>query len=158
MNELVLRTTEMFGEVETNIYENESHEMFMTIDQIASCLEYANGRKGIDNLIVRHPYLRDIEFSATPKLRGTDGKLYKTRVFNEDGIYEVTFLSDTDKALEFRNWVRKLLKALRKGDMQLTMNNVTFSQEIFEAALVKHLGALSDRVAALEAKPIRNFD
>ena len=30
MNELQLRTTEMFGEVQTDIYENEYHEMFMT--------------------------------------------------------------------------------------------------------------------------------
>ena len=38
MNELQLKTTEMFGEVQTDIYENESHEMFMTIEQLGRCL------------------------------------------------------------------------------------------------------------------------
>ncbi len=153
MNELVLRTTEMFGEVETNIYENESHEMFMTAEQLGECLGYSNPRESINKLVQRNEHLRKPEFSDEVKLTSTDGKSYYTRVFNEDGIYEVSFLSKTKKALEFHHWVRQLLKALRKGDMQITMNNVTFSQEIFEAALVKHLGSLNDRVAALEAKP-----
>ena len=58
MNELRLKTTEMFGEVQTDIYENESHEMFMTIEQLGRCLGYANGRKGVDNLIFRNKYLK----------------------------------------------------------------------------------------------------
>lgn len=38
MNELQLRTTEMFGEVQTDIYENEYHEMFMTARQLSKCV------------------------------------------------------------------------------------------------------------------------
>lgn len=153
MNELALRTTEMFGEVKTNIYENESHEMFMTAEQLGECLGYSNPRESINKLVQRNEYLRKTEFSDEVRLTSTDGKRYWTRVFNEDGIYEVTFLSKTKKALEFHHWVRNLLKALRKGDMQLAMGNVTFSQDMFEAALAKYFGGLNDRVTALESKP-----
>ena len=91
----------------------------MTIAQLADALEYANGRKGIETLIDRNSYLREEEFSVTLKMRATDGKQYNTRIFTEDGIYEVTMLSKTEKAKEFRTWVRKILKALRSGELKL---------------------------------------
>lgn len=114
MNQLQLIKSDKFGENECDIY-SDGTEMFMTIDQIANCLEYSNGRKGIENLITRNEYLKDKEFSVTLKLRATDGKQYDTRVFTEDGIYEVTMLSRTEKAKQFRAWVRKLLKSIRAG-------------------------------------------
>lgn len=154
MNELQLRTTEMFGEVQTDIYENEYHEMFMTARQLAECLGYKS-KTGIDMLINRNPYLKDNEFSGTHNLLVPQGNGYSvqtTRVFNEDGIYEVTFLANTDKAREFRCWVRRLLKSLRSGDLCLINGNVTFSPELFDTALSKHLGLINDRLVALETK------
>ena len=152
MNELVLKTTEMFGEVQTDIYENEQHEMFMTAEQIGECLEYSEPIIAINKLITRNDYLREAEFSVVTKLVSTDGKYYNTRVFNEDGIYEITMLAKTAKAKEFRCWVRRLLKALRKGDLTLTSNNVTFSPEIIDCIIQKHLGMLDQRLLALETK------
>lgn len=154
MNELQLRTTEMFGEVRTDIYENEKHEMFMTARQLGECLGYKS-KSGIDMLINRNPYLKDEEFSGTHHLlvpQGNGYSIQETRVFNEDGIYEATFLANTNKAKEFRYWVRRLLKSLRKGDLQLTNSNVVFSPEMFEAVLNKYLGTIDDRIVALESK------
>ena len=94
MNELQLKTTEMFGEVQTDIYENESHEMFMTIEQLGRCLGYANGRKGVDNLIFRNKYLKEAKYSVPLAMGATDGKVYDTRVFTERGIYNLR--SDTN--------------------------------------------------------------
>lgn len=119
MTELSLRTTEMFGEVQTDIYENDNQEMFMTAEQIGECLEYSEPIIAINKLITRNDYLREAEFSVVTKLVSTDGKHYNTRVFNEDGIYEITMLAKTSKAKEFRCWVRRLLKSLRKGDVNL---------------------------------------
>ena len=113
---LQLVKSDKFGETECDIY-SDSKEMYMTIDQIATCLEYSNGRKGIENVIARNEYLKNEEFSVTLKLRATDGKQYNTRVFTEDGIYEVTMLAKTEKAKQFRAWVRKLLKSLRSGEV-----------------------------------------
>ena len=152
MTELQLRTTEMFGEVQTNIYENENHEMFMTIEQLGKCLGYANGRKGVDNLILRNNYLKEEKFSVPLTLRATDNKTYSTRVFTERGIYEVTFLSNTSKAKEFHSWVCDLLISLRKGDLQLANGNIVFSPEMFETILAKYLGIIDNRILALETK------
>lgn len=118
MKNLQLVKSESFGEIQADIYSNEN-EMFMTINQLAECLEYSNGRKGIENILSRNEYLKNPEFSVTLKLRGTDGKQYNNRVFTEDGIYEITMLSNQPKAKEFRAWVRKVLKDLRTGKSKL---------------------------------------
>lgn len=65
-------------------------------------------------MIERNPYLEDREFSVTDKLSATDGKRYNTRIFTEDGIYEVTILAKTEKAKEFRVWVKNYQKTLDK--------------------------------------------
>lgn len=114
MTELSLRTTEMFGEVQTDIYENDNQEMFMTAKQLGECLGYSS-KSGIEMLIARNPYIKSEEFSSTHRLL-VEGKYRNVRIFNEDGIYEATLLSGTSKALEFHRWVRKLLKSLRRGD------------------------------------------
>lgn len=65
-------------------------------------------------MIERNQYLKDREFSVTDKLSATDGKRYNTRIFTEDGIYEVTMLAKTEKAKEFRVWVKNYQKTLDK--------------------------------------------
>jgi len=116
---LSLVKAESFGSVKCDFWENENGEVFMTINQLARALGYA-GRDAIEKMIERNPYLAEVEFSVTDKLSATDGKLYETRIFTEDGIYEVTMLSKQPKAREFRAWVRKILKSLRKGETILT--------------------------------------
>lgn len=155
MNELQLRTTEMFGEVQTDIYENENHDMFMTARQLGECLGYSNPTLAINKLADRNEYIKSEEFSTIVSLVNVEnGRRVKRemRIFNEDGIYETTFLSGTNKALEFRCWVRKLLKSLRKGDLQLANGNVVFSPEMFEAILNKHLGTIDTRILTIETK------
>lgn len=101
-----------FGEVKADIY-SMNEDVFMTIDQLARCLEYA-ARRGIEMIVERNQYLKNAEFSVTHKLCAADGKEYETRLFTEDGIYEVTMLSKQPKAREFRAWIRSVLKEIRK--------------------------------------------
>lgn len=117
-NNLSIVKSENFGQVQCDFWKDEQGNIYMTINQLAQALGYTD-RKGIEKVIERNPYLKEIEFSVTDKLSATDGKLYETRIFTEDGIYEVTFLSRTEKAKEFRAWVRKILKALRKGEAKI---------------------------------------
>lgn len=117
MNNLQLVKSESFGTVEADIYSN-GNDMFMTIGQLAACLEYAD-KKSVENLIDRNPYLKNNEFSFIQKVPLTAGGTQSTRTFTEDGIYEVTMLSNQPKAKEFRAWIRKVLKALRRGEAKL---------------------------------------
>jgi len=119
MSNLALVKSEMFGDVQCDFWQNDQGEILMTSLQIGTALEYADPQKGIDNLIARNNYLKNEEFSVTLDMRGTDDKTYQTRVFTEDGIYEVTMLSKTAKAKLFRKWVRTILKGLRKGQIKL---------------------------------------
>jgi len=107
-----------FGEVQADIYKS-GDEPYMTAEQLGSCLGYSHERKSITNLVNKFNYLKGEEFSVVTKMMSTDGKQYNTRVFTEDGIYEITMLAKTEKAKEFRAWVRKLLKSLRRGDAKL---------------------------------------
>ncbi len=115
-NELTLIREEHFGEIQCNFY-GKGNEVYMTISQLAECLGYAS-KSGVENIIGRNPYLRNKEFSSTHKL-WVDGKGREALTFTEDGIYEVTMLAKTEKAKEFRAWVRQILKALRSGKAKL---------------------------------------
>lgn len=117
MNNLQLIKSSKFGDVECDIYSNEK-EMFMTAEQIGNCLGYQYARESINKLVSRNDYLKDKEFSCEVILTSEAGER-KTRVFTEDGIYEVTMLAKTEKAKEFRAFIRKLLKSLRKGETKI---------------------------------------
>ncbi|MEI5909427.1 phage antirepressor KilAC domain-containing protein [Bacillus spongiae] len=119
---LAIKQTNIFEGTQCDILENDKNEVFMTAEQIGNALGYATPRESINKLVSRNEDLREIEFSAEVKMTSTDGKAYNTRVFTEDGIYEVTMLSKTKKAKEFRRWIRGILKSLRKGDMKLVQN------------------------------------
>lgn len=120
MNNLTIAKQENFGNVQCDFWRNENGDVFMTIAQLAAALEYAD-KSGVEKIIQRNKYLDSIEFSGTDKLSAPDGKAYETRIFTEDGVYEVTMLSGRPKAREFRAWVRQVLKALRKGEATLTV-------------------------------------
>jgi len=119
---LALAKSEQFGEVVADIYRDGS-EVYMTITQLAECLGYAS-TAGIGNIIGRNPYLDSPEFSVTHSLCATDGKSYATRLFTEDGIYEITMLSKQPKAQEFRAWIRGVIKSIRKHGAYLTDDTI----------------------------------
>ena len=116
-NKLQLIKSAEFCGVQADIYSRDN-ELYMTINQLAQCLGYST-RNGIEKLVERNAYLKNKEFSTTDKLSAVDGKLRNVRIFTEDGIYEITMLAKTEKAKEFRAWVRKLLKSLRKGEAKV---------------------------------------
>ena len=116
-NKLELVKSFKFNEVECDIY-GKDNEVYMTINQLAEVLGYKD-RKGIEKIIERNNYLKDKEFSVTDKMSATDGKVYNTRIFTEDGIYEITMLSKTEVGKKFRKVVRGIIKSLRKGENKI---------------------------------------
>lgn len=117
-NELQLIKSAKFGEIQADIYKKDN-EPYMTAEQLGNCLGYSHPRENINKLISRNKYLRNKEFSAEVKMTSPRGDIQNTRIFTEDGIYEITMLAKTEKAKEFRSWVRKILKSLRRGETKL---------------------------------------
>lgn len=126
---LELLKQEKFNEVLLDFYRNEDDEIFMTSKQLGEALEYANPRQAINKFVLRNNYLAESEFSVESKLVATDGKAYDTRIFTEDGIYEITMLSKQPKAREFRSFIRKLLKGLRKNELTVVINSPSYTIE-----------------------------
>lgn len=119
---LQLIKQDKFNDILVDVYRNDNDEVFMTIDQLANALEYAS-KSAIENMLTRNNYLKDKEFSSTHDV-WVDGKVRNTRLFTEDGIYEITMLSKQPKAMEFRRFIRQLLKGLRKGEIKLLPQDV----------------------------------
>lgn len=117
-NEIQLIKSAKFGEIQADIYKK-GDEPYMTAEQLGECLGYSHPRENINKLVSRNKYLRNEEFSAEVKMTSPRGDTQNTRIFTEDGIYEITMLAKTEKAKEFRTWVRKILKSLRRGDTKL---------------------------------------
>lgn len=130
MKELKLIKSECFGAVECDIY-GRNEEIYMTLTQLAYALGYSD-KKGIENLIDRNPYLKDEEFSFIEKVPLVSGGTQNSRVFTEDGIYEVTMLARTETAKKFRAWFRGILKALRSGKAKI-VKMTEYQKSVIEA-------------------------
>lgn len=169
--QLSLVSTEIFENNQADFYSNDEN-YFMTVNQLATCLGYAS-TAGIKNIIKRNEYLDSPEFSTSHNLCLVEGSRTVTRnirLFNEDGIYEIAFLSKTAVAQMFRAWVRKILKELRKqaqnNTQHLTTGHPILEQNILalkqtQNQLIQHdieygyrLGSHSDRLEILESRPV----
>lgn len=118
MHGLVLAQEELFQGIQCDLWMDKDRNPFMTIQQLANALGYKS-KSGIENIILRNPYLREKEFSGTHKLGvlGSAGGAQETIVFTKDGIMEIAFLSHKPKAREFRAWARKVLTAFMDGQI-----------------------------------------
>lgn len=100
----------------------------MTREQIGKALEYGdeeyvkklhkNNQALLNSLSIEISRFTKGGISDTPLSNVENKPLSKlhpdTLLYNEDGIYEITFLSRQPKANEFRAWVRERIKEIRK--------------------------------------------
>lgn len=112
-----------------------NNEFFITIDQLADCLEYAKGVKGIEDILKRNDYLKSKKLSQTKELisleNGVLTKKHK-RLFTETGVYEITVMSNKTKAREFRLWFRSVIRNLRKTEGRIdgySINTSNYSEK-----------------------------
>lgn len=122
MDKLELIKSFNFNGIECNIY-SKDNELFMTINQLSEVLGYKE-KDGIKKIIKRNEYLKEKEFSqiAPIEFKEEGGQIVttqNTRIFTEDGIYEVTMLSKTETGKKFRKVVRNIIKSLRKGENKI---------------------------------------
>lgn len=154
MNLQLVKSADFCGN-QCDIYSNES-DMFMTALQLGNCLGYANARESINKIVQRNEYLKSAEFSAEVKMTSPRGDTQNTRVFNEDGIYEVTMLAKTEKAKQFRAFIRKLLKSLRKGESSIVNTAELEQMKIkaqYERATAMRMNAENRRLKILLSNP-----
>lgn len=151
MTNLALVRSESFGTIQCDFWKNDDGSIFMTSEQLGQALGYSSPRVSISNLVNRNEYLKNKEFSGVINLMTPSGT-QETRVFTEDGIYEVTFLASTEKAREFRNWVRGILKSLRAGEATITIKQ---NEQIAPLAALQHIVAVlteQDRIQREQAE------
>lgn len=106
-----------------DFYEDEHNNIYMTRKQISEALEYKdktplvrlhqNYEKELSGMSVEISRFNEV-VSKQHHLVNQQYSQSDTMLYNEDGIYEITFLSRQPRANEFRAWVRERIKEIRK--------------------------------------------
>lgn len=109
--------------VKCDFYQDMNDNIYMTRNQICQALEYKdktplvrlhqNYEKELNNMSVQISRFSKV-VSKQHHLESPQNTQSDTLLYNEDGIYEITFLSRQPRAEEFRAWVRERIKEIRK--------------------------------------------
>ena len=116
----------VFENTELQVMINNNHEIEMDMDELIKALGFES-KKSIEHLIVRNPELQSPEFSKIKKVLSNEGGVLKKRdkrVFNQDGIFEISYLANTDRAKEFRKFIKTFSKEMitRIKNNQIALN------------------------------------
>ena len=116
----------VFENTELQVMVNNNHEIEMDIDELAKALNFKE-KDYLKKLIARNPELQSSEFSKIKKVLSNEGGVLKKRdkrVFNQDGIFEIYYLANTDRAKEFRRFIKAFSKEMitRIKSNQIALN------------------------------------
>ena len=146
----------VFENTELQVMVNNNHEIEMDIDELIKALGFES-KKSIEHLIVRNPELQSPEFSKIKKVLSNEGGVLKKRdkrVFNQDGIFEISYLANTDRAKEFRKFIKAFSKEMitRIKNNQIALNTgVPTLPATIEPKLDKMMEILSQRDIEIES-------
>lgn len=150
----------VFENTELQVMVNNNHEIEMDIDELIKALGFES-KKSIEHLIARNPELQSPEFSKIKKVLSNEGGILKKRdkrVFNQDGIFEISYLANTDRAKEFRKFIKAFSKEMitRLKTNQIALNQgVPALPATIEPKLDKMMELVTQR--DLEIKDIFEF-
>ena len=150
----------VFENTELQVMVNDNNEIEMDIDELIKALGFDN-KKSIENLIARNPELQSSEFSKIKKVLSNEGGVLKKRdkrVFNQDGIFEAAYLANTDRAKDFRKFIKAFSKEMitRIKNNQIALNQgVPALPATIEPKLDKMMELVTQR--DLEIKDIFEF-
>ena len=119
----------VFENTELQVMVNNNHEIEMDIDELIKALGFES-KKSIEHLIVRNPELQSPEFSKIMKVLSNEGGVLKKRdkrVFNQDGIFEISYLANTNRAKEFRKFIKTFSKEMIT---RIKNNQIALNQEV----------------------------
>lgn len=116
----------IFENTELQIMTNNNNEIEMDMDELIKALGFES-KKNIEKLIENNPELRNKEYSSLKKVLSNEGGILKKRekrVFNQDGIFEVAYLANTERAKQFRRFIKNFSKEMitRLKTNQIALN------------------------------------
>lgn len=148
-NEMKLATTQKFGDLAVDVYENPKREFFMTREQIGQALEYDDKDPG---LAIRRIHSRNADrldkFSSRLNLRRVEGNRTverETIVYNRRGVMEICRFSRQPKADAFMDFCWDVMESLMRGET-VSMQN---AQEAARKLRTERFQALVDNMSAL---------
>ena len=104
----------VFENTELQVMVNNNNELEMDMDELIKALGFER-KKTIEKLIENNPELRNKEYSSIKKVVSNEGGILKKRekrVFNQDGIFEVAYLANTERAKQFRRFIKNFSKEM----------------------------------------------
>ena len=116
----------VFENTELQVMVNNNHEIEMDIDELAKALGFKD-KNSFKSIILRNPELQSPEYSSMKKVLSNEGGVLKKRdkrVFNQDGIFEISYLANTDRAKDFRKFIKAFSKEMitRIKNNQIALN------------------------------------
>lgn len=150
----------IFENTELQIMTNNNNEIEMDMDELIKALGFEN-KKTIEKLVENNPELRNKEYSYLKKVLNNEGGILKKRekrVFNQDGIFEVAYLANTERAKQFRRFIKNFSKEMIT---KLKTNQIALNQGVpalpttIEPKLDKMMELVTQR--DLEIKDIFEF-
>ena len=116
----------VFENTELQVMVNNNHEIEMDMDELAKALGFKD-KDSFKSIILRNPELQSSEFSKIKKVLSNEGGVLKKRdkrVFNQDGIFEISYLANTDRAKDFRRFIKAFSKEMitRIKNNQIALN------------------------------------
>ena len=150
----------IFENTELQVMTNNNNEIEMDMDELIKALGFEN-KKTIEKLVENNPELRNKEYSYLKKVLNNEGGILKKRekrVFNQDGIFEVAYLANTERAKQFRRFIKNFSKEMitRLKTNQIALNQgVPALPATIEPKLDKMMELVTQR--DLEIKDIFEF-
>ena len=140
----------VFENTELQIMTNNNNEIEMDMDELAKALDFKE-KEYLKKLIARNPELQNPEYSSLKKVLSNEGGILKKRekrVFNQDGIFEVAYLANTERAKQFRRFIKAFSKEMitRIKNNQIALNQgVTALQTKIEPKIDQMLELVTQR-------------
>lgn len=136
-----------FGETELQLTINPNNEIEMDIEELGKAIDIET-KRGIQKIIENNPNLQEKQYSYLKKVLNNEGGILKKRekrIFTEAGIYEVAFLANTERAKEFRKFIKEFSKEMLT---KIKKNEMVFSSGVpatFEPKLDKMMFLITKR-------------
>lgn len=150
----------VFENTELQVMVNNNHEIEMDMAELSKALGFSDIR-AFKTFLSNNSELQNIEYSSVKKVLSNEGGVLKKRdkrVFNQDGIFEAAYLANTQRAKEFRRFIKAFSKEMitRIKNNQIALNQgVPALPATIEPKLDKMMELVAQR--DLEIKDIFEF-